>query len=76
PLAAALEDALTQGHAYRYARDLGQLGPLTAHSVHDLGQRLLDEATRQGQRLGDIKPLHFDPRPRWHALFAQARACP
>lgn len=72
PLAAALEAALSEGHAYRYARELGQLGPLTAHRVDDLGHRLLDEATRQGQRLGDIKPLHFDPRPRWSALFGPA----
>lgn len=74
PLAAPLEAALAEGHAYRYARELGQLGPLFAHTVADLGPRLLDEASRQGQRLGDIKPLHFDPRPRWHALFATTGA--
>lgn len=76
PLAAPLEAALCDGHAYRYARELGQLGPLTPHTIENLGQRLLDEASRQGQRLGDIKPLHFDPRPRWHALFTPAGAQP
>lgn len=74
PLASALEVALNDGHAYRYARELGQLGPLTVHRVEDLGRRLLEEAVRQGQRLGDIKPQHFDPRPRWSALFAPAGA--
>jgi hypothetical protein len=68
-LARRLEAALCEGHAYRYARELGQLGPIRHHVIPALARRLLEEATRQGQRLGDIKPQHFDPRPRWHALF-------
>lgn len=71
-LANRLEAALCQGHAYRYARDLGQLGPITPHVLPGLGRHMLEEATRQGQRLGDIKPQLFDPRPRWHNLFRQA----
>ena len=73
-LARDLEAALCEGHAYRYARELGQLAPLSAWHLPDLERHLLNEAVAQGQRLGDIKPLRFDPRPRWHALFDRAHA--
>jgi hypothetical protein len=48
---------------YRYARELGQLGPVTARVIVDGERQYLREVNRLGQRLGDIKPSGFDPRP-------------
>ena len=68
-LAADLEQRLGEGMHYRYARELGQLGPVVAQVVVDGEARVLEELTRRGQRLGDIKPTGFDPRPIWGDVF-------
>lgn len=69
-LAAELEQRLCEAMHYRYARELGQLGPLTARVVKDGEQQVLKELVRRGLRLGDIKPSAFDPRPIWSEVFA------
>lgn len=72
-LAEAVERRLCEGHAYRYARELGQLEPVRVWRLEDAERRWLEAAVVQGQRLGDVKPTRFDPRPRWGSLFAAAR---
>jgi hypothetical protein len=67
-LAADLEQRLCEAMHYRYARELGQLGPVGAVRVENGEQRVLRELARRGQRLGDIKPTGFDPRPIWSCL--------
>lgn len=67
-----VERRLCEGHAYRYSREVGQLAPLSVWRLEGLRRRWLEAATAGGQRLGDIKPLSFDPRPRWASLFRQA----
>jgi len=68
-LVAALEVRLRESHAYRYSRDLGQLGPLRVQRVANLAARSLDVLVAHGQRLGDIKPSVLDRRPIWSASF-------
>ena len=64
------EQRLCETLHYRYARDLGQLGPLQAQVVERGEARFLVEQQRRGVRLGDIKPSGFDPRPGWGHVFA------
>ncbi len=68
-VAAALDARLRESHAYRYSRDLGQLGPLRFQRVANLRARQLDALVALGQRLGDIKPSVLDRRPMWAARF-------
>ncbi len=68
-LAAVLEERLCTTLHYRYARELGQLAPLRAQVVTNAEERFLKELVRRGQRLGDIKPTGFDPRPIWGDVF-------
>jgi hypothetical protein len=68
-----VERRLCEGHAYRYSREVGQLAPLSVWRLDGLQRRWLEAAMASGQRLGDVKPLSFDPRPRWATLFRQAR---
>ncbi len=68
-LAADLEQRLCETLHYRYARELGQLGPLEARVVQHGEARFLAEQQRRGVRLGDIKPTGFDPRPGWGEVF-------
>jgi hypothetical protein len=68
-LAADLEQRLCEAMHYRYARELGQLGPLTAQVVMGGEERFLKESVRRGQKLGEIKPSGFDPRPDWDDVF-------
>lgn len=68
-LAAAVEQQLCEAMHYRYARELGQLGPVAAQLVSGGEQRVLVELARRGQRLGDVKPTGFDPRPIWGDVF-------
>ena len=64
-LAADLELRLCEAMHYRYARELGQLGPVTAQVVDRGQERYFAELRRRGVRLGDIKPAGFDARPGW-----------
>ena len=68
-LAADLEQRLCEALHYRYARELGQLGPVAAQVVTQGEERFLKEQVRRGQRLGEIKPSGFDPRPGWADVF-------
>jgi hypothetical protein len=68
-LASAIEQRLCEAMHYRYARELGQLGPVAPRLVNGGEQRVLRELVRRGQRLGDIKPTGFDPRPIWSEVF-------
>lgn len=68
-LAADLEQRLCEALHYRYARELGQLGPLGAQVVSQGEERFLKESVRRGLRLGDIKPSGFDPTPGWGEVF-------
>jgi hypothetical protein len=70
-LAADLEQRLCEAMHYRYARELGQLGPVTAQPVVNGEERFLRELARRGQRIGDIKPTAFDPRPGWGQVFGR-----
>lgn len=64
-LAADLEVRLCEAPHYGYARELGQLGPVSAKVITNGERRVVEELARRGQRLGDIKPTGFDPRPIW-----------
>ncbi len=66
---AALEAQLGEGHHYRYARDLGQLGPLVVHRVTRGWARFERQLVSEGARAGDIKPTGLDTRDCWPAIF-------
>ena len=52
---AAVDDALCGGHPYRYARKLGQLGPVEVVQVPGAMPRFEQWRIRRGQRAGNIK---------------------
>jgi hypothetical protein len=60
-VAGRLETLLGEGHAYEYARALGQLGPLEPVLVQDGAARYLRARIAAGARAGDVKPTHLDP---------------
>ena len=68
-LAVLLEDELLQGHAFRYARELGQLGEMHVARVRGGSAAVQETLIRAGLRAGDIKPTHLDTRPIWGATF-------
>ncbi len=68
-LAVLVEDELLQGHAFRYARDLGQLGPMHFARIRGGPAVVQDTLVRAGRRAGDIKPTHLDTRRLWGETF-------
>ena len=72
--AAAVERALLEGHHYRYARELGQLGPVRAVRVAEGARRYEARCIALGQRAGDIKPLDLHRQPGWSAHFSGVAA--
>jgi GH3 auxin-responsive promoter len=68
-LALLVEEELLQGHAFRYARELGQLGEMHFARIPGGSAAVQDTLIRAGQRAGDIKPTHLDPRPIWGETF-------
>ncbi|WP_420718366.1 GH3 auxin-responsive promoter family protein [Pyxidicoccus sp. MSG2] len=72
--AAAVERALHEGHHYRYARELGQLGPVRAVRVSEGARRYEARCISLGQRAGDIKPMDLHRQPGWSAWFSEACA--
>ncbi|WP_244237696.1 GH3 family domain-containing protein [Corallococcus llansteffanensis] len=72
PTAAAVERALCEGHHYRYARELGQLGPVRALRVQHGARRYEARCIHLGQRAGDIKPADLHRQPGWSDWFAGA----
>jgi hypothetical protein len=67
--AQAIERALREGHHYRYARELGQLGPVQALRVTEAARRYEARCIALGQRAGDIKPADLHRQPGWTAHF-------
>jgi hypothetical protein len=64
-----LEQGLTESHAYRYARQLGQLGPLVVRRVQGGLAAYERRVVALGQRLGDAKPTLLDARFGWDDAF-------
>lgn len=68
-LAKQVEIRLCEVFHYKYCRDLGQLGPVTAARISE-GRRCYEAAlVARGMRQGDIKPTCLDARPIWSAVF-------
>lgn len=77
-LAVLVEDELLQGHAFRYAKDLGQLGEMHFVRLAGGSAAVQDTLIRAGLRAGDIKPTFLDGRPIWGQTFGPglpAREC-
>ncbi|QSQ21997.1 GH3 auxin-responsive promoter family protein [Pyxidicoccus parkwayensis] len=72
--AAVVERALLEGHHYRYARELGQLGPVLAVRVSEGVRRYEARCIALGQRAGDIKPMDLHRQPGWSAHFSGVAA--
>jgi hypothetical protein len=72
--AAAVEQALREGHHYRYARELGQLGPVRAVRVAQGARHYEARCIALGQRAGDIKPMDLHRQPGWSAHFSGVAA--
>jgi hypothetical protein len=68
-IAAAVENGLDENYHYRYARRLGQLGPLRVLAARDAESAYLAACVARGQRAGDIKPAALDARDGWTAKF-------
>jgi hypothetical protein len=64
-LAAEVEAGLCANVHYRYARALGQLGPVRACVAADAEAAWLAAATARGGRLGSLKVPALDPRGDW-----------
>jgi hypothetical protein len=67
--AEAIERALREGFHYRYARELGQLGPVRAVRVREGARQYEARCMALGQRAGDIKPADLHRQPGWTAHF-------
>ncbi len=67
--AEAIERALREGFHYRYARELGQLGPVQAVRVREGVRQYEARCMALGQRAGDIKPTDLHRQPGWTAHF-------
>ncbi|GMU02386.1 GH3 auxin-responsive promoter family protein [Corallococcus caeni] len=70
-IAANVERLLCEGHHYRYARELGQLGPVRAVRVRQGARRYEARCIQLGQRAGDIKPMDLHRQPGWTEWFAR-----
>ena len=68
--ARAIERALCEGYHYRYARELGQLGPVVALRVSEGTRRYEARCIALGQRAGDIKPTDLHRQAGWSAWFS------
>jgi hypothetical protein len=66
----AIERALLEGYHYRYARELGQLGPVVALRVSEGARRYEARCIALGQRAGDIKPTDLHHQAGWSAWFS------
>jgi hypothetical protein len=72
-LAAEVDRALQDAFHYRYARQLGQLGPVRVAGI-DCGQeRYMEGCVAFGQRLGDVKAACLDHRIGWSHYFESVR---
>jgi len=64
-----VEAYLRTGHHYRYARSLGQLGPMQVRRVRDGHRTFHNTLVAIGQKAGDIKPTGLDSRTLWAEAF-------
>lgn len=64
-----VERALLENPHYRYARELGQLGPLRFELVRNGAEKYVSAMRARGLRLGDIKPSGFDTSTGWGERF-------
>ncbi len=69
--ARAIEHALCEGYHYRYARELGQLGPVRAVRVSEGTRHYEARCVTLGQRAGDVKPTDLHRQAGWTAWFSQ-----
>jgi hypothetical protein len=68
-IAAAIDRALGENFHYRYARRLGQLGPLRAFAARNAEASYLAACMARGQRAGDVKQVALDRRDGWTPKF-------
>jgi hypothetical protein len=69
-LGRSLEGALRENPHYRYCVELGQLRPLRVFRLSGGGyESYVERCVRDGQRLGDVKPVPLDTRTRWSDWF-------
>jgi hypothetical protein len=68
-IAAAIERALDENFHYRYARRLGQLGPLRVFAARNAEASYLAACMARGQRAGDVKHVALDRRDGWTPQF-------
>ncbi|MGH9659769.1 MAG: hypothetical protein ACRD96_14565, partial [Bryobacteraceae bacterium] len=66
---AGVDDALGDNPQYRYARALGQLGPVRVHMVARGMERYTAHELARGRRLGDIKPPALSGDTGWERVF-------
>jgi len=72
-LAGTVESGLQENFHYRYARRLGQLGPLHVFAAQNAETSYAAAGIARGQRAGNIKPAALDSRTDWTGKF-QSRA--
>lgn len=68
-LAEAIERRLRQSDSYRYARELGQLGPVRPVRVEQGARAYEARCVALGQRAGDVKPVDLHLQPGWLEHF-------
>jgi hypothetical protein len=68
-LETTLEQHFKSNYHYQYARDLGQLGPVKAHSILDGWKTYATELVKRGAREGDIKPTPLHTADYWYDTF-------
>lgn len=67
---AQLDAALCESYHYQYCRQLGQLRPARVIRISgDPSRVYLERLTREGMRLGDIKPAFLSRRSGWSEEF-------
>src|SRR6185436_18648441 len=68
-IGASIERALQENFHYRYARRLGQLGPLRVFAARHAEASYLAACMARGQRAGDVKSVALDLRNDWTPKF-------
>jgi GH3 auxin-responsive promoter len=68
-IASCIEQDLQENYHYRYARRLGQLGPVRLFVARNAERCYLNACIALGQRAGDIKPVALHPRGGWTGRF-------
>jgi hypothetical protein len=73
-LAEMLDEELSANPHYQLCRSLGQLAAVRAQRLEkDAFSRYLEHCRRQGQRLGDVKPLALSTLTGWGEVFTERR---